>query len=78
MTWDELKEEAKKMGAEIRESEFGTWDIKYKELTFSWGGTISTQYSYYDSEYDENYQDDKIIAEERNADQMLAIMKALQ
>jgi hypothetical protein len=78
MTWEELKQEAKKMGALISESELGTWDIKYKELTFSWCGTISTQYSYYDSEYDENYQDDKIIAEERNADQMFAIMKALQ
>ena len=78
MTWEELKQEAKKMGAVISESEFGTWNIKYKELTFSWGGTISTEYSYYDSEYDENYQDDKTIAEGRNADQMLAIMKALQ
>lgn len=78
MTWEELCEKAKEMGAVISESEFGTWDIKYKELTFSWCGTISTQYSYYDPEYAEDFQDDKIIAEERNADQMYQIMQALQ
>ncbi len=78
MDWNQLKEEAKKMGAKIIESAVGTWCIEYKELTFFWDGTISTEYSYYDTNYGEDFEDDKIIAEERNADQMLAIMKALQ
>lgn len=69
MTWEELKEEAKKMGALIEDS-YNLRDVvifldgigyTHKGLIITWG------------------KDDwKMIAHSRTPDQMFAIMKALQ
>lgn len=66
MTWGELKEEAKKMGAEVY-----TDVIYYSNLCFWEFGDVETQGTTFSV-------DDKTIAEGRTPDQMLAIMKALQ
>jgi len=44
----------------------------------TWDGGITVDYSYYDSEYDENYSDSKVITANRTPDQMLQIMEALR
>lgn len=68
MTWDELKEEAKKMGAEIYTSPYDDFErIDFKNVYLNKNGQIAVQ--------DENLA---MLSEDRTPDQMLAIMKALQ
>ena len=66
MNWEELKEKAKEMGAEVY-----TDVIYYSNLCFWEFGDVETQGTTFSV-------DDKTIAERRTPDQMLAIMKALQ
>lgn len=68
MTWDELKEEAKKMGAKIYISPYDDFErIDFKNVYLNKNGQIAVQ--------DENLA---MLSEDRTTDQMLAIMKALQ
>jgi hypothetical protein len=76
MTWDELKEEAKKMDAEIYINPYDNnfERIDYKSICFFKSGTVSASD---DAPSDRVYG--KIYLEDnRTPDQMLAIMKALQ
>lgn len=66
MTWQELKEEAKKMGAEIMVDYRGVEFIRFRGVCFRKDGAIDSGFKYGD------------IAINRKTDQMLAIMKALQ
>ena len=75
MTWDELKEEAKKMGYKLEKyytEELVKQVSEEVYVTFSeYGSVVST--------YKEGYVCvDITISEHRTPDQMLAIMKALQ
>lgn len=65
MTFEELKEEAKKMGADV-----DTEDITFESAD---GWTCTTYWKDGDISMNE-----VLIAEHRTPDQMLAIMKALQ
>jgi len=69
MTWEELKEEAKKMGMEVHRF----WIIDKKEwMTYYKDGTV-------DLDFEWNEQTRTLpFAKNRKPDQMLAIMKALQ
>ena len=74
MDWEELKEEAKKMGAEIVKGTVG--DLTYEVIIFN-------HFRFYrDGEIMfPNFMpiDDRFfISKDRTPDQMLAIMKALQ
>lgn len=68
MTWEELKEEAKKMGYEVTEDVFGTENLFINNLHFGRQGCIWKDYQL----------TREIWAKGRTNDQMLAIMKALQ
>ena len=68
MTWEELKEEAKKMGYEVTEDVFGTESLFIGNLHFGRQGCIWQHYQL----------TDEIFVKGRTNDQMLAIMKALQ
>ena len=69
MTWEELKEEAKKMGLKVHR----LWIIDKKEwITYYENGTVDL-----DFEWDEQTRT-LPLAKNRTPDQMLAIMKALQ
>lgn len=68
MTWEELKEEAKKMGLKNTIIEGTCIEIE-DELWFDYDGGFGI------SNGDGTY---KIISNDRTPDQMLAIMKALQ
>ena len=68
MTWQELKEEAKKMGYNLFES------VNYKVA--DWIATPNNDWSF---ESDGTIMNDGVVlATDRTPDQMLAIMKALQ
>lgn len=69
MTWEELKEEAKKMGLEVHR----LWIIDKKEwITYYENGNV-------DLDFEWNEQTRTLpFAKNRTPDQMLAIMKALQ
>lgn len=74
MTWEELKEEAKKMGAEIIKGIVA--DLTYEVIVFN-------HFRFYrDGEitYPDflPLEDRHFVSKDRKPDQMLAIMKALQ
>lgn len=71
MTWDELKEEAKKMGNFFGASEDS---ICVGKLEFDKDGGIYINPFYLDDEIDVNF----CIESDRTYDEMFAIMKALQ
>ena len=66
MTWDELKEEAKKMGYDSDIDYTGEEFLRYGNYCFRKSGVIDNGMVYAN------------IAHNRTHDQMLAIMKALQ
>ncbi len=74
MTWEELKEEAKKMGAEIIKGVVG--DLTYEVIIFNhfrfYRDGVITYPDFLPLE------DRHFVAKDRKPDQMLAIMKALQ
>jgi len=74
MTWEELKEEAKKMGAKIYISPYGDGfeRIDYKNITLTNKGDVVVEGRFYDMDVTVD------LAENRTPDQMLDIMKALQ
>ena len=74
MTWEELKEEAKKMGAKIYISPYGDGfeRIDYKNITLNNAGYISVADTVWGIDIVAT------LAKHRTPDQMLAIMKALQ
>ena len=74
MTWQELKEEAKKMGAKIYISPYGDGfeRIDYKNIMLTNKGDVVVEGRFYDMDVTVD------LAENRTTDQMLAIMKALQ
>ena len=76
MTWEELKEEAKKMGAFIGSpSSIDVDYFRFGDLIFNKTGKIILN----DTSYDEDVCSvNHLIAIDRKPDQMLAIMKALQ
>ena len=69
MTWEELKEEAKKMGAHCSKD-----SIYFSHLEFDEDGGIYLDPFCLDDEVDVNF----CISSDRSPDEMLAIMKALQ
>ena len=71
MTWDELKEEAKKMGADV----YDTGSIYFSHLQFEEDGGIYVDPVHYDWE---TSGECICVSSDRTPDQMLAIMKALQ
>ena len=74
MTWHQLKEEAKKMGAKIYISPYGDGfeRIDYKNIMLTNKGDVVVEGRFYDMDVTVD------LAEHRTPDQMLAIMKALQ
>lgn len=78
MTFEELKEKAKELGAIVSDSVYATWWIIYKGVKFQWNGEVLVKYSYYDTGYLEDFEDEKSIASDRTIDQMWKIMEALQ
>lgn len=70
MTWEELKEEAKKMGYEVTGTTLGGEYLHKGSFEF-------TEYGRFNIRLDDAYSI-YIVAIKRNCDQMLAIMKALQ
>ena len=75
MTWEELKEEAKKMDAAIL-ADGKTFSIS--GLSFCENGRIYVETAHYDEEYGEWIYSKEMIADNRSYGQMLTIMKALQ
>ena len=80
MTWEELKEETKKMGAEIVVGSIGehTYEkIIMDKLCFYSDGEITCPYMFIN---EDGYPKQDIIkvAENRTPDQMFAIIKALK
>ena len=79
LSWKELKEEAKKMGAWIEEDfVFNEGIIHYKKMKFYKNGGIVRKHEYYDQYTDEMVGDDVDIADERTPEQMLMIMRGLE
>lgn len=80
MTWEELCEQAKEMGAEIVVGSIGNYTYKkiiMDKLCFYSDGEITCPYMFINEEgYPE--QDIIKIAENRTTDQMYQIMKALK
>lgn len=74
MTWEELKEKAKEMGATIYISPYGDGfeRIDFNDMSFFQGGCVSV------GTYNTGIYLMANIATDRTNDQMLAIMKALQ
>lgn len=74
MTWDELKEEAKKMGAEIIKGIVA--DLTYEVIVFNhfrfYRDGVITYPDFLPIE------ERHFVSKDRTPDQMLAIMKALQ
>lgn len=73
MTWEELKEEAKKMGAKIYISPYGDGfeRIDFNDKAFFQNGRVSV------GTYNTGIYLVADVATNRTPDQMLAIMKAL-
>lgn len=74
MTWEELKEKAKEMGAKIYISPYGDGyeRIDYKNTMFNIKGDVVVEDRFFDMDVIAD------LAEKRTPDQMFAIMKALQ
>lgn len=70
MTWEELKEEAKKMGYSL--------EVDYTDSEFLYKYTSEKRYCFRQEGAIDDGRYYGIIAENRTTDQMLAIMKALQ
>ena len=70
MTWEELKEEAKKMGYSL--------EVDYTHSEFLYKYTSEKRYCFRQEGAIDDGRYYGIIAEDRTPDQMLAIMKALQ
>lgn len=83
MTWEELKEEAKKMGYEVIIGYVGDYSYekiiagRYKNVFFYRDGTMSCPFNYVD-ENGYAKEERTVMASFLIPDQMLAIMKALQ
>lgn len=80
MTWEELKEKAKKTGYEIIIGTFGDYTyekIITKHLFFFRDGTITCPYEYINEDYLPK-SDYVVVAERRTPDQMCQIMEALR
>ena len=73
MTWEELKEEAKKMGAEIIKGMVA--DLTYEVIIFNHFRFYRGVITYPDFL---PLEDRHFVSKDRKPDQMLAIMKALQ
>lgn len=75
LSWEELKEEAKKMGAAVwaNGEVFCVFNVHFCK-----DGCIYVAISYYDKGWDSWKCDTRTIATDRDYTQMLAIMKALQ
>ena len=71
MTWEELREEAKKMGADV----YDRGSVYFSHLKFDEDGGIYVDPAHYDWE---KLDDGICISSDRTPDEMLAIMKALQ
>jgi hypothetical protein len=75
MTWEELCEKAKEMGAAMWVSgkTFGIFDLLFCE-----DGDIYVETSYYDKKYGKWINSKKIVVVDRTPDQMYQIMEALR
>ena len=74
MTWSELKEEAKKMGAKIYISPYGDGfeRIDYKNTIFNIKGDVVVEDRFFDLDVTAD------LAVNRTPDQMLMIMRGLE
>lgn len=73
MDWNQLKQEAKKMGAKIYISPYDDFErIDYKNIMLTNKGDVVVEGRFYDMDVTVD------LSEHRTNDQMLAIMKALQ
>ena len=71
MTWEELKEKAKEMGADV----FDNGGIYFGHLRFEEDGTIYVDPAHYDWE---ELGETITIASDRTYDEMLMIMRGLE